>query len=75
MNSNKLDICCGSAYSIIQKDFEFHKICARGVPKQLTDEQKWAYMETRMQVWQQYCEEREAFLTGIVTDNETRGHH
>jgi len=40
--ANKLDVSCGSAYFIIQEDLGYHKICARWVPKQLTDKHKWA---------------------------------
>jgi hypothetical protein len=47
--ANKLDIRCGFAYSIIHKNLKFLKNCARWVPKQLTDEQKWAHMEMHMQ--------------------------
>jgi len=39
---DKLDTSCGSEYSIICKGLEYHKICARWVSKQLTDEHKWA---------------------------------
>jgi hypothetical protein len=40
------------------------------VPKQLTDEQKWAWVELCLQFLQQYCEEGEAFLQWIVIGNE-----
>jgi hypothetical protein len=38
--ANKLEISCGSAYSIIHED----KICGRWVPKQLTDEHRQRHM-------------------------------
>jgi hypothetical protein len=38
-----MDISCESADSIIHKDLKYHKIYARWVPKQLTDEHKHAY--------------------------------
>jgi hypothetical protein len=56
--ADKLDISCGSAYSIIHEDFRCHNICAKWVPKQLTDEYEWACVEMCMQ----YHEEREASL-------------
>jgi hypothetical protein len=31
--ANKLDISCGSAYSINHENIGYHKICARWVPK------------------------------------------
>jgi len=49
--ADKLDIIYGSAYSIIHND-RYHEICARWVPKQLTDEHKWAHMEMCMQFLQ-----------------------
>jgi hypothetical protein len=51
----------GSAYSIIHKDLRYLKICVRRLPKQLTDEHKWACMETYMQFLQWY-HEGEAFM-------------
>jgi hypothetical protein len=35
--ANKFDITCGPAYSIIQEDLGYHKICARWVPRQPKD--------------------------------------
>jgi len=70
--ANKLDISCRA---ITCKDFRYHKICTRWVPKQLTDEYKWAYIETCIQFYQQYHEVGEAFLQWIVTGNETWQHH
>jgi len=63
--SGKLDISCGSAYSIIHKNLKYYKICARWVTKQLTDEHKWACMEKCIQFLQQ-CEEVEAFQQQII---------
>jgi hypothetical protein len=47
----KMDLSCGSSYYIIHKDLRYHKICARWVPKWLTDENKWACVEMCMQLW------------------------
>jgi hypothetical protein len=69
--ANKLDISCGFTYSIMHEDLGYHKICARWVPKQLTDEKKWVCME----LLQCYHEEGEAFPQWIVTGNETWVHH
>jgi hypothetical protein len=38
--ADKLDSSCEFVYSIIHKDFGNHKICARWVPKQFTDEHR-----------------------------------
>jgi hypothetical protein len=59
---DNLDINCESAYSIIHEHLRYHKICARWVPKQLTDEHRWSCMETCMQFFKQYCEDGGAFL-------------
>jgi hypothetical protein len=44
--TKKLEISCGSAYSITYENIRYHKICAQWVPKQLTDEHKQACIET-----------------------------
>jgi hypothetical protein len=44
--ANKLDIRCGSAYSITHKHIGYHKICARWVSEQLTYKHKCACMGT-----------------------------
>jgi hypothetical protein len=43
--TNKMDISCGSAYSITHQDLRYLTICARWVPKQLTDKHKQAHMK------------------------------
>jgi hypothetical protein len=40
--ADKSENSCGSAYSIIREDLRYHKICARWVTEQLTDEHKQA---------------------------------
>jgi hypothetical protein len=57
-----LDISYGSGYSIIHKAHGYHKICARWVPKQLTDDHKWAPAEVFMQFLQRY-RDGEAWLS------------
>jgi len=73
--ADKLDIGCGYLYSIIHEDLGYHKICARLVPKMLTDGHKQTQMEMCMQFLQWYHEEREAFLQQIFTGSETWVHH
>lgn len=58
---NNLDISWGFTYSIIHEDVEYHKICARWMPKELTEEHKWACMEMSRQFSQQ-CHEGEAIM-------------
>jgi len=67
--AEKLDINSGSAYS------RYHKICARLVPKQLTEEHKPGRAETRMQCLGRYGEEGEASLQWTVTGEGTWVYH
>lgn len=72
---NKLFITCGSVYAIIHNDPDYHKIWARWVPKQLTDECKQACMKMSKQVFQWCCGEgEEVLLQRIVIHNGTMGH-
>jgi hypothetical protein len=50
--AEKLGVSCGFAYSVISEDLGYHEICARWVPKRLTDEHKQACIETFMQFLQ-----------------------
>jgi histone-lysine N-methyltransferase SETMAR len=54
---------------------EYHKVCARWVPRMLTQEHK----ENRMQVCQdllnQYEADGDSFLDRIITGDETWCHH
>jgi len=70
---NKLFISCASAYTVIHDDPDYYRICARWLPKQLTDECEQAYMKMSIQVSQWHCEEGEVLLQWIVICNETRG--
>jgi hypothetical protein len=44
--ANMLDISCGSVCAIIHEDLRYYEIWLKWVPKQLTDESKWAHTET-----------------------------
>jgi hypothetical protein len=72
--ANKLDISFWSSYSIIHEDLRFHRICARWVPTQLTNEHRWTCVEMCMQSLQ-WCQKEKAFLQWIVTGNEMWVHH
>jgi hypothetical protein len=52
--ADKLDISCGTAYSIIHEEFWYHVSCARWVQKLLTDEHRRAGMKTFMHFLQRY---------------------
>jgi hypothetical protein len=47
--ADMLDISCEYAYSFFHADLKYHKICARWLPKQFTDQHKWAHVEAFMQ--------------------------
>jgi hypothetical protein len=66
--SDMLDIGCGFAYSIIRKDFRYHKICA------WYQSSSWAHVKTYMQFLQCYCEGG-ACLQWIVMGDETWMHY
>jgi len=69
--TDKLDISCGPANSVIHEDLGCHKICTRCVPKHLTHEHKRTHVETCMQFLERYHEEGEGFLQRV----ETWEHH
>jgi hypothetical protein len=65
----ELDISCESAYSVIQDDLRYQKVCASWLSKWLTDEHTGTE-------WKRACrEEGEAFLHRVVTGGETWDHN
>jgi hypothetical protein len=74
IQQDKLFISCACAYTVIHDDPEYYNICARWLPKQLTDECEQACMTMSIPVYQWHCEDREVLLQWIVICNETRGH-
>jgi histone-lysine N-methyltransferase SETMAR len=73
--AEKLGISSTSAYSIIHDTLNFRKVCARWVPKQLTEEHKATRVERCAVFLQQYREEGDTFLKRIVTGDETWVHY
>ena len=61
--ANHFEISHGSAYDIIRNRLDFHKVCARWVPKQLTEEQKNNRVAICQCLLDRYANEGEAFLT------------
>jgi len=72
---NHFEISHGSAYDIIHNRLGFHKVCARWVPKQLTEEHRNNRVTICQRLLDRYANEGEAFLTRIVTRDETWVHH
>ena len=64
----------GSAYSLIHDSLMFSKVCARWVPKELTEERKGKRLDICSRYLAHYCE-GDNFLQQIVTGDETWIHH
>ncbi|XP_035215058.1 histone-lysine N-methyltransferase SETMAR-like [Stegodyphus dumicola] len=72
---DKLDISHGSGHKIIADHLEFRKVCARWVPRLLTEEHKRKHFESAFAYLQRYQTEGNEFLDKIVTGDETWIHH
>ena len=73
--ANRLQISHGSAYEIIYSRLGFHKVCARWVPKQLTQLHKQTRLDMCKKHLDRYVNERDNFLDRIVTGDETWIHY
>jgi hypothetical protein len=65
--AKQLNVRIGSAYSVVHDNLQFHKVCARWVPKALMDEHK----NMRLDV----CSHHFAHPQWIVRGDETWVHH
>jgi len=54
---------------------EYHKVCARWVPRMLTQKHKEHSMQVCQDLLNQYEAEGDSFLNRIITGDETRCHH
>jgi hypothetical protein len=43
--AKQLNISIGSSYPLVYYNLQFHKVCARWVPKELTDERKHIHLD------------------------------
>ena len=68
--AGRLNVSVGSAYSLIHDSLKFSKVCARRMPKELTEERKHKCLD----VCSRYLA-RDNFLQQIVTGDETWIHH
>jgi len=68
-------VSVGSAYSLIHDSLKFSKVCARWVPKELTEERKRKRLDVCFQHLARYREEGDNFLQQIVTGDEMWIHH
>jgi len=67
----RLNVSVGSAYSLIHDSLKFSKVCARWVPKELTEDRKCKRLDVCSQHLARYREEGDNFLQQIVTGDET----
>ena len=73
--AGRLNVSVGSAYSLIHDSLKFSKVCARWVPKELTQECKHKRLDVCSRHLARYREEGDNFLQQIVTGDETWIHH
>jgi len=73
--AGRLNVSVGSAYSLIHDSLKFSKVCARWVPKELTEDHKRKRLDVCSRHLARYREEGDNFLQQIVTDDETWIHH
>jgi hypothetical protein len=55
----------------VAEGLHYHKVCARQMPKMLTDEQKMQHKTSALMFLQRYNIEGEKFLYHIVTGDKT----
>ena len=73
--AHSLNVGHGSAYKIVHDMLGFRKVCARWVPRELTEEHKRNRVEICQSLLNRYSDQGEAFLERIVTGDETWVHH
>jgi hypothetical protein len=64
-----------SAYSVVHDNLQFHEVCARWVPKELTDEHKHMCLDVCSCHLARYCKEGDNFLKRIIAGDEAWVHH
>jgi hypothetical protein len=68
-------ISYGSVHEITHNRLGFHKVCARWVPKQLTEKHKRNRLTICRSLLNRCCQEGDAFLRRIITGDETWIHN
>ena len=69
--ATKLDISHGTVYAIVREKLHFSKVSCRWVPKMLTDDHKMQRLMASRASLRRYKKEGDAFLSRIVTTDET----
>jgi hypothetical protein len=72
--AKQLNLRIGSAYSVVHDNLQFHRVCARWVSTELTDEHKHMRLDIFYRHLVRY-REGDNFLQRIVTGNVTWVHH
>lgn len=73
--SNALNISVGSAHSVLVDHLKMRRVCARWVPRLLTDDQRAERVKICKALLRRAEREGESFLDKIVTVDETWMHH
>jgi hypothetical protein len=68
--AKQMNISIGSAYSVVHDNLQFHKVCARWIPKELMNEQKRMCLDICFHHLAYYREEGGIFLQWIITGDE-----
>lgn len=73
--AKELEISHGSAWSIVRDDLAYSKVSCRWVPKMLTEDHKTQRLMASRSGLRRFRQDGEAFLSRIVTTDETWVHH
>ena len=71
----KFEVSKSTIYEAVTEKLEYRKLCARSVPKMLTDDHKTKRMGPALKFLTRYAQEGDEFLDSTVTGDETWGFH
>ena len=69
--ADTVGLCHGTVHKIVTKDLNMNKVCARWVPRLLTDENKATRVDASREFLRRYDRDGERFLRRIITTDET----
>lgn len=69
------DVSKSTIQRIVTEKLKYRKVCARWVPRMLTEDHKRQRVEAAREFLERYADERDDFLNSIVTGDETWVHH
>ena len=73
--SQSLDISIGSTHSLLVDHLKMRRVCARWVPRLLTEEQQAVRVQVCQEMLSRFGSQGEDFLDSIVTVDESWMHH